>query len=721
LPDYDTLRSHDCQTIRPFTLKKEKRGKILPEVMPEWISQGRKWSGVKDFVKYNWAYGIPILGTEDFTDESMKRACYLVRYMWAGNEQFRRFTYKSQMYLKGGTGGTCCMPTVGNAGHSCPCDAHKGSSFPVKQIVTSAHEMAHWYIKRVLPRMQAAGVLKLPVFQNTTEWSWQKPNDCFPDEKLADWDPVREFLWNSAFQDKSMGNTNADQCKWHHYFIYTGQDKHLSQPCGGECKKKTRADQKLRNPNLYNLMESLWQCDNDYISVCEDSAFDFKKGAAQQFRIGKSDPEDPSKMICMPIDHDTAEIEVSEVPEHPHDIPEEDVFKPTEEYNVDHCMRVLYRGGWLEANSNNYGLNFGEVAQDLPDSNEQAWWLRKCCARTAKFLVETEDEKVERLAYETEVKRKLDLAEANEFLEVSKTEAIEANQKLQEAKNAVNEATMVANKIEAAEQAIERLNEKKRDAEEQAEQGKIDVEEKEAKKIQKTADVETAKTELKEASDALEGLRKNNPSLQEALEALEALRKNNPSRKELRVAEKAYKGLQKDHEDAEEAVEDAKTAVEDAETKEANAIQALADKIEKVTEDNDKKDVAVAEKEEAAKTAQAEADEALAHASEQAITAGQSEAERQRLQEIEDELRSIAEEKIEARREAQNLVDQLVEAKSEWAKEQIRLEAERKEQHKAEVKAKMDAAAAEAEAAAAAAEAEAEAEADGGVEDPITE
>ena len=33
----------------------------------------------RQFRKYNHAYGIPMMGTDSFSDESMKRGCYLIR------------------------------------------------------------------------------------------------------------------------------------------------------------------------------------------------------------------------------------------------------------------------------------------------------------------------------------------------------------------------------------------------------------------------------------------------------------------------------------------------------------------------------------------------------------------------------------------------------------------------------------------------------------------
>ena len=71
IPEFDKLITHDCKTIREFDYKN-------PD-MESWISQNRKWKGMEKFTKYNWAYGIPIVGMEHFSDDAMKRACYLVR------------------------------------------------------------------------------------------------------------------------------------------------------------------------------------------------------------------------------------------------------------------------------------------------------------------------------------------------------------------------------------------------------------------------------------------------------------------------------------------------------------------------------------------------------------------------------------------------------------------------------------------------------------------
>ena len=52
---------------------------------PEWLEKNKDFKWMKrldnEFVKYNHAYGIVIFGIANFTDDSMRRACYLVRYL----------------------------------------------------------------------------------------------------------------------------------------------------------------------------------------------------------------------------------------------------------------------------------------------------------------------------------------------------------------------------------------------------------------------------------------------------------------------------------------------------------------------------------------------------------------------------------------------------------------------------------------------------------------
>ena len=57
-----------------------------------------------------------------------------------------------------------------------------------------------------------------------------------------------------------------------------------------------------KSANLHNLMKKLWPCNNDYIPTCKDAAYQFQYGLAQNMKIGKPNPADPSEMDCRDID-----------------------------------------------------------------------------------------------------------------------------------------------------------------------------------------------------------------------------------------------------------------------------------------------------------------------------------------------------------------------------------------------------------------------------------
>jgi len=436
----DDIIAHDCATIRDFQadLKKDDQKNEFWKM----ISNGRNpkktrkgslgYRKVKEITKYNHAYGIPVFGLAHFKDESMKRACYLIRFLLADNEGFRRMAYKKKMYAFGEKGGvmTAQAGNIGNAGMSCPCSL--AVTFPIRQIYTAAHELAHWYIKYVFPDMARHGYLKLPEFVDNPEWKW---NSTVKGHVGGTGNPVTDFLWNSLMQASLTMYNEADErcepksngkypkgcqkvtsagCKkkdgklecgqgslTHHYFIYSGQDNFIGLASGGSAKAAQRAKGFKTNTNLFNFMDQIWPCKNTYVSVCEDFAYGWTKGLNQKLIIGKSDPKDRSKMICQP-DLDVSEIdEVQPLKSIPN---ADEVFSTTTHYKAnkrnaydsaeDKCIQVLNRGpaekkgdqgSWITANEAGENvLNFNALHSALGDSSERAWWLRKCCATTAQ-------------------------------------------------------------------------------------------------------------------------------------------------------------------------------------------------------------------------------------------------------------------------------------------------------------------------------------------------
>merc|ERR1719239_1028127 len=147
----------------------------------------------------------------------------------------------------------------------------------------------------------------------------------------------------------------------------------------GQAKEESRTALREANPNLANLVAEIWPCNNYYVSVCEDAAHGFTKGLAQQLVIGKSSEVDITQMTCLP-DMDTPEL-TDVAPLSP--LPTEDVNLPSmEKVFLKKCQKTINRAFEKKATD----LETGEIAGYLGHSNEYAWWLRKCCAKTAKFF-----------------------------------------------------------------------------------------------------------------------------------------------------------------------------------------------------------------------------------------------------------------------------------------------------------------------------------------------
>jgi len=351
--------SHDCKTIRPIDHLKAKNDPFL-----------KQFKIKKIYVKYNFAYGIPIFGVANFTDESMLRACYLLRYLFAGNEWLRRYGRQTKLKLIGDKGGWCCPPQMGNNGLSCSCAT--GVKYPNTGMGAPAHEMAHWFIRRMLKPMARDGRLKIPAFQDD-EYHTYSPTKYAPRN-----DTLSDFLLNSYHQDKARGSTKIRDEKLHHYFIYTGQQNFVINNGG---LVKTRANQnklKVENKNLYALLTEVWQCENNYITVCKDAAYSFTKGLAQIMNIAKADPNNPEKMICSRT-LDTAEINTPSP-----------ITTPSTTLDVTQapgkCEKVLMKNGWGSSNQLLPGVVQQSLGNDSDDmGNEAAWYLRRCCAKTAKF------------------------------------------------------------------------------------------------------------------------------------------------------------------------------------------------------------------------------------------------------------------------------------------------------------------------------------------------
>lgn len=262
------------------------------------------------------------------------------------------------------------------------CDCNE-NNYPLTGQGAPAHEMAHWFINRILVKMAQRNLLHIPEFVNVPGLNFEK------DTKYINKDPpdtFNNFLTNSYAQDRARGSTKIKETgptPLHHYFIYTGMQRFMNVNAGsGAAREASRQSLHNNNLNLLNLVKEVWPCNNSYIAPCKDDAYGGKLQLAQTLKIGKAHPTDPQQMICHE-DLDNAEIPQSDVPAL--------ASTPTQDVCTDQkrCLKTIrVKGVWGSPKK----IKTGDVEKLLNPSggnndhgDEYAWWLRKCCAKTAKF------------------------------------------------------------------------------------------------------------------------------------------------------------------------------------------------------------------------------------------------------------------------------------------------------------------------------------------------
>ena len=263
------------------------------------------------------------------------------------------------------------------------------------------------------------GKLTLPDFVGQANWpemitpvaTWGK----HAVKKYKKQGEAYSYIWNSYMSRLFRGEKTIDKAipgknyakNWHHFFLYGGTKFFHSFVRGGEKKTEQRRTVEENKINTYNLMMEIWPCNNRYISVCEDSNYGMTKGLAQTLMIGQQNVDDPTKMDCK--DLDKAEITMAEL-----------LADPGDDYKNDQsdlafaqqqvCQEAAAKPGWVDkkppslkklgSNPKEYNkwksnkkiwstedtlaMARGVLMQPLKDSSEWAWFLRKCCAKSAK-------------------------------------------------------------------------------------------------------------------------------------------------------------------------------------------------------------------------------------------------------------------------------------------------------------------------------------------------
>ncbi|XP_064645681.1 uncharacterized protein LOC135499006 [Lineus longissimus] len=214
------------------------------------------------YQKYTHAYGIPIIGSENVTDSALRRACYLVRFLFADRPDVREMFYKkygrfglmahNEMtsdipehkhltphslwdWRARGLGPTLAWPIVTGGEENTVC--LKADRYPTQDI--PLHELAHGVAKLgaryVIPDFDERLDALYAAAKASGEWG---PTYMYAMKNSAEY-------WAEAAQ--SFFDDNSDS------------------------KLSNRAELEEKDIGIFKLLKEIWPCNNKYLKRCYSS------------------------------------------------------------------------------------------------------------------------------------------------------------------------------------------------------------------------------------------------------------------------------------------------------------------------------------------------------------------------------------------------------------------------------------------------------------------
>ncbi|XP_071160645.1 uncharacterized protein [Mytilus edulis] len=218
------------------------------------------------YQKYTEAYGIPVIASAQVSDNALRRACYVVRFMFADNKDVRMSYYKrhGRVAVIGASEGTTDIPehswlpkrmnerarglgatdyapvcTAGEENASCFCkDRYFFEDIFVHEIAHGAHLLGAKYAiagwnKRLIKQFEAA---------------------------------KRKGLWKSTYAMSSSAEYFAEGVQ-----SYFNVNTHLDKTDGinGPISNQKRLQE--YDPELYNLIHEVFPCKNTFLKRCEST------------------------------------------------------------------------------------------------------------------------------------------------------------------------------------------------------------------------------------------------------------------------------------------------------------------------------------------------------------------------------------------------------------------------------------------------------------------
>ncbi|KAK7090224.1 uncharacterized protein [Littorina saxatilis] len=219
------------------------------------------------YQKYTEAYGIPILGTSNITDDALKRACYTVRFLFAGHSGIRTMFYKlgGRFAIMSATEVTLDFPEFSTMASRWNSRARGLGGTWQKPITTGAEENLlcyktdRYYSEDIFLHESAHAVDLIAAWAVITGFR-QAVRDAFSHANDTG-------LWHNTYAATNAVEYWAEGVQT--YFNVNAR----GSPGGNGVHNDidTRRELEYYDPTLFQLIQEVFPCNNAYLKRCEST------------------------------------------------------------------------------------------------------------------------------------------------------------------------------------------------------------------------------------------------------------------------------------------------------------------------------------------------------------------------------------------------------------------------------------------------------------------
>ncbi|VDH92114.1 Hypothetical predicted protein [Mytilus galloprovincialis] len=246
--------SHSCCHVRE--VPKDLRSKNF--MKPNGLDQF--------YQKYTEAYGIPVIGSDQVSDNALRRACYVVRFMFADNKNVRTSYYKryGRVAVIGASEGTTDIPEHSWLPKRLNERTRGLGATDYAPVCTAGEENAScfckdkYFLEDIFVHEVAHGAHYLGAKYAIDGWSTKLINQ-FEDAQ-------RTGLWNDTYAMNSSAEYFAEGVQ-----SYFNVNTHLDKADGVHGPISNRKRLEEYDPVLYDLIHEVFPCKNRFLKRCEST------------------------------------------------------------------------------------------------------------------------------------------------------------------------------------------------------------------------------------------------------------------------------------------------------------------------------------------------------------------------------------------------------------------------------------------------------------------